>query len=55
MTGALFLQSGVFGFEEQPGACLTDLIETSEDLGGDQQTRAAGANPERCAFSPRGV
>jgi len=33
MTGALFLQSVVFGFEEQPGACLTDLIETSEDLG----------------------
>jgi hypothetical protein len=33
MTGAVFLQSVVFGFEEQPGACLTDLIETSEDLG----------------------
>jgi PII-like signaling protein len=33
MTGALFLQSVVFGFEEQPSACLTDLIETSEDLG----------------------
>ena len=33
MTGPLFLQSVVFGFEEQPEACLTDLIETSEDLG----------------------
>ncbi len=33
MSGALFLQSVVFGFEEQPDACLTDLIETSEDLG----------------------
>jgi PII-like signaling protein len=33
MTGALFLQSIMFGFEEQPDACLTDLIETSEDLG----------------------
>ena len=33
MTGALFLQSVVFGFEEQPDACLTDRIETSEDLG----------------------
>jgi hypothetical protein len=33
MTGALFLQSVVFGFEEQPRACLTDLIEMSDDLG----------------------
>ena len=33
MTGVLFLQSVVFGFEEQSGACLTDLIETSEGLG----------------------
>jgi len=33
MSGAVFLQSVVFGFEEQPDACLTDLIETSEDLG----------------------
>ncbi len=33
MTGALFLQSVVFGFEEQPDACLTDLIGTSDDLG----------------------
>ena len=33
MTGALFLQSVVFGFEEQPRAGLTDLVETSDDLG----------------------
>ena len=33
MTGALFLQSVVFGFEEQPQAGLTDLVETSDDLG----------------------
>jgi hypothetical protein len=33
LSGAVFLQSVVFGFEEQPDACLTDLIETSEDLG----------------------
>jgi len=33
MTGALFLQSFVFGFEDQPQASLTDLIETSDDLG----------------------
>ena len=33
MTGALFVQSLVFGFEEQPAACLTDLVETSDDLG----------------------
>jgi hypothetical protein len=33
MTGAVFLQSVVFGFEEQPEAGLTDLIGTSEDLG----------------------
>ena len=33
MTGALFLQSFVFGFEDLPQASLTDLIETSDDLG----------------------
>ena len=33
MTGAMFMQSLVFGFEEQPAACLTDLIEMSEELG----------------------
>jgi hypothetical protein len=33
MTGAVFLQSVVFGFEEQPDAGLTDLTGTSEDLG----------------------
>ncbi len=33
LTGALFLQSVVFGFEEQPTACLTDRIEMSGDLG----------------------
>ena len=33
LTGALFLQSVVFGFEDQPQASLTDLIETSDNLG----------------------
>jgi hypothetical protein len=33
MTGAIFLQSVVFGFEERPEACLTDLIGMSDDLG----------------------
>jgi hypothetical protein len=33
MTGAIFLQSVVFGFEEQPDACLTELIGMSDDLG----------------------
>jgi hypothetical protein len=33
LTGAVFLQSVVFGFVEQPDACLTDLIGTSDDLG----------------------
>lgn len=33
LTGPLFLQSVVFGFEEQPQAGLTDLIETLDDLG----------------------
>ena len=33
MSGAVFLQSVVFGFQAQPEACLTDLIGTSDDLG----------------------
>src|SRR4030042_1418914 len=33
MTGAIFLQSVVFGFEERPEACLTDLTGMSDDLG----------------------
>lgn len=33
LTGAVFLQSMVFGFAANPQACLTDLVEVSEDLG----------------------
>ena len=33
LTGAVFLQSMVFGFADNPQACLTDLVEVSEDLG----------------------
>jgi len=33
LTGPLFLRSVVFGFEEQPQAGLTDLLETLDDLG----------------------
>jgi hypothetical protein len=33
LTGALFLQTLVFGFINEPKASLTTLIETSDDLG----------------------
>jgi hypothetical protein len=33
LTGALFLQTLVFGFMHEPKASLTTLIETSDDLG----------------------
>lgn len=33
LTGALFLQALVFGFIDAPEASLTDLVETSSDLG----------------------
>src|SRR5436853_7200582 len=33
LTGALFLQTLVFGFLNEPKASLTTLIETSDDLG----------------------
>ncbi len=35
LTGAIFVQSLVFGFQEQPEASLGDLIETCHDLGAD--------------------